>query len=234
MVKLRNPRERASAPRTVGRRFKSIAAVVATSMVAPAAFAGVATTVATTLTASPAAASPVRTFVVSGDADSRNFGAWTFFGSDYSQLRSIITSASNFGPTGTVKTASFSLGTPVSTVSDSSLAGIDVFVSGAVEGGYSGAEEAALQRFVNRGGMLLLNTNSAEYDTSRFYGFVPKDPQAIFDATVSAHEHHGAQVTNPANGGEPAGVTYTATPEQYEAAVQAAVKAFETTKTRRA
>jgi glyceraldehyde-3-phosphate dehydrogenase (NADP+) len=37
-------------------------------------------------------------------------------------------------------------------------------------------------------------------------------------------------VENPAKPGEPAGATYTATPEQYEEAVQAAVRAFEVTR----
>jgi acyl-CoA reductase-like NAD-dependent aldehyde dehydrogenase len=38
-------------------------------------------------------------------------------------------------------------------------------------------------------------------------------------------------IDNPARPGEPAGATYLATPEQYEAAVQAAVRAFEVTRT---
>ncbi len=38
-------------------------------------------------------------------------------------------------------------------------------------------------------------------------------------------------IDNPARPGEPAGATYQATPEQYEAAVQAAVRAFEVTRT---
>ena len=39
------------------------------------------------------------------------------------------------------------------------------------------------------------------------------------------------RVDNPADGANPVGATYTATPEQYEEAVAAAVKAFETTRT---
>lgn len=196
MVKLRT-RDRTTGAGRGGRKFRSLAALLTTSLLAPAAVAGVATTVGTTITAAPAAAAPTRTFVVSGDAATRNGGAWVFWGPDYSQLRSIITSASNFGPTGTVKSASFSLGPQIDApITDAKLAGIDVFVSGAITPGYSSDEQAALQRFVNRGGFLLLNTNSAEFDTSSFYGFSVQDPQAIFEPGL----HPGISITNPANG----------------------------------
>ena len=36
-------------------------------------------------------------------------------------------------------------------------------------------------RFVNRGGMLILNVNSAEWDTTRAYDFGLKDPQGVFE-----------------------------------------------------
>lgn len=188
MVKLRT-RERTTRATRGSRKLRSLAAVLTSSLLAPAAVAGVATTVGTTITAAPAAALPVRTFVVAGDANARvgaGSGQWGFHSDDNSQLRTIITSAANFGPTGTVKTASFSIGTPVTQpITDAKLQGVDVYVSGAIEGGYSSDEEAALVRFVNRGGFLILNSNSAEWDTTRFYQFALKDPQAIFEP--SAH-----------------------------------------------
>ena len=184
MLNLRTPRERTLRVRRFGRSARSIAAVITTSLIAPAALVSVATTVGTTIAAAPAGALAVRTFVVSGDDPSRTgagSGAWGFHGVDYSQLRSIITSSANFGPAGIVKTASFSIGTPVLSASDASLAGVDVFFSGAIQSGYTADEDQALIRFVNRGGMLILNANSQEWNTAGAYGFTAKDPQAIYE-----------------------------------------------------
>jgi acyl-CoA reductase-like NAD-dependent aldehyde dehydrogenase len=56
-------------------------------------------------------------------------------------------------------------------------------------------------------------------------------PHPIFLAGRWVDSPEVLEVTNPARPGEPAGATYHATPEQYEEAVQAAVKAFEVTRT---
>ena len=56
-------------------------------------------------------------------------------------------------------------------------------------------------------------------------------PHPIFLAGRWVDSPEVLEVTNPARPDEPAGATYHATPEQYEEAVQAAVKAFEITRT---
>src|SRR5687768_1418773 len=56
-------------------------------------------------------------------------------------------------------------------------------------------------------------------------------PHPIFLAGRWVTSPDVLEVANPANAEVPAGATYTATPEQYEEAVQAAVRAFETTRT---
>ena len=79
MLNLRTPRERTLRVRRFGRSARSIAAVITTSLIAPAALVSVATTVGTTIAAAPAGALAVRTFVVSGDDPSRTgagSGAW--------------------------------------------------------------------------------------------------------------------------------------------------------------
>ena len=189
--------------RRFGRSLRSVAAIITTALVAPAAIASVAVTAATvgaTLSAAPASAQAVRTFVVSGDDPTRTgagSGAWGFYGHDYSQLRAMITDAANFGPTGVVKTASFQIGPQITSPSDASLAGVDVFFSGAIQSGYTAPEEAALQRFVARGGMLIVNTNSFEWDTTHEFGFVTKFPQAVFEPSDAANAHPGIQLTGP-------------------------------------
>jgi acyl-CoA reductase-like NAD-dependent aldehyde dehydrogenase len=55
-------------------------------------------------------------------------------------------------------------------------------------------------------------------------------PHPIFLAGRWAESPDVLEVSNPADGGQPAGATYNATPEQYEEAVSAAVRAFETTR----
>ncbi|CAN5565105.1 aldehyde dehydrogenase family protein [soil metagenome] len=55
-------------------------------------------------------------------------------------------------------------------------------------------------------------------------------PRPIFVAGRWAESPDTLEVTNPARPDEPAGATYNATPDQYEAAVQAAVAAFDTTR----
>jgi acyl-CoA reductase-like NAD-dependent aldehyde dehydrogenase len=55
-------------------------------------------------------------------------------------------------------------------------------------------------------------------------------PHPIFLAGHWVNSPDPLEVTNPANASQPAGATYHATPEQYEEAVEAAVKAFETTR----
>src|SRR5664280_2660670 len=56
-------------------------------------------------------------------------------------------------------------------------------------------------------------------------------PHKIFLAGRWVDSPDVLRVTNPARPDEPAGLTYQATPEQYEEAVQAAVAAFEVTRT---
>ena len=55
-------------------------------------------------------------------------------------------------------------------------------------------------------------------------------PHKIFLAWRWVDSPNILRVENPARPGEPAGLTYQATPEQYEEAVQAAVAAFEVTR----
>jgi glyceraldehyde-3-phosphate dehydrogenase (NADP+) len=55
-------------------------------------------------------------------------------------------------------------------------------------------------------------------------------PHPIFLAGRWVDSPDALEVTNPARPTEPAGATYNATPEQYDQAVEAAVKAFETTR----
>jgi acyl-CoA reductase-like NAD-dependent aldehyde dehydrogenase len=55
-------------------------------------------------------------------------------------------------------------------------------------------------------------------------------PHPIFLAGRWVDSPDVLEVSNPANGEQPAGATYNATPEQYEQATEAAVKAFEVTR----
>jgi len=55
-------------------------------------------------------------------------------------------------------------------------------------------------------------------------------PHPIYLAGRWVESPHVLAVENPARPGEPAGATYLATPEQYEEAVQAAQRAFESTR----
>jgi glyceraldehyde-3-phosphate dehydrogenase (NADP+) len=55
-------------------------------------------------------------------------------------------------------------------------------------------------------------------------------PHPIFLAGRWVDSPESLEVTNPARPTEPAGATYNATPEQYDEAVEAAIKAFETTR----
>jgi acyl-CoA reductase-like NAD-dependent aldehyde dehydrogenase len=55
-------------------------------------------------------------------------------------------------------------------------------------------------------------------------------PHPIFLAGRWVDSPDSLEVTNPARPDEPAGATYNATPEQYDEAVEAAIKAFETTR----
>jgi hypothetical protein len=112
----------------------------------------------------PAGAAPV-TLTITGDHTDRNppAGAWTWEGGQFSELQTLIT-------TGTFGDATFTLGTPVATVTDAALANVDVYFSSAVAGGYTTDEEQALLRFVQRGGVLIANTNSHDFDVTDFLG----------------------------------------------------------------
>jgi hypothetical protein len=182
--------------------------MVTTSLIAPAAIASVATTAVTTIQAAPAAAAAPRVYVVAGDAPSRTgagTGAWGFHGcptgapggcaDDYSELRSLIVNPAFFGPNGTVN-ATFSIGQPITEISEASLAGVDVYFSAAVQGSdgsvpgqsYTSGERAALRAFVNRGGVLIINQNSPDWNTGQVIGEADSDsvaqqgPPAIFES----------------------------------------------------
>src|SRR6476646_176564 len=58
----------------------------------------------------------------------------------------------------------------------------------------------------------------------------PTKPHPIYLAGRWVESDDLLEVTNPAKPGELAGVTYNASDEQYEEAVEAAVKAFEVTR----
>src|SRR3954451_8916225 len=58
----------------------------------------------------------------------------------------------------------------------------------------------------------------------------PTKPNQIYLAGRWVESDDVLEVTNPAKRGELAGATYNATDEQYEEAVQAAVRAFEVTR----
>jgi acyl-CoA reductase-like NAD-dependent aldehyde dehydrogenase len=58
----------------------------------------------------------------------------------------------------------------------------------------------------------------------------PAKPQPIFLAGRWVDSPDVLEIANPARADEPAGVTYNATAEQYEEAVEAAVRAFEVTR----
>lgn len=196
MLRIRTRGGAPSGSRRRGRSVRSVAALVTTSLLAPAAVATVATTAVTTLQAAPAAARP-RVYTVAGDATDRTgngSGAWGFHGVDYSELRSLITNAANFGPSGTV-TARFVIGDPIATISDETLAGVDVYFSGAVAGAngsgqsYNASERAALLRFVQRGGVLIINQNSMAWDTGQVLreagsgNLQQQNPPAFFSPT---------------------------------------------------
>ncbi len=189
MLRLRNP-DQLTCARRFGRSTRSIAALLTTSLLVPAAIATVVTTVATTYTASPAAAAAPRVYVVSGDDPTRTgagSGAWGFHGDDYSQLRGIITNPAFFGPNGTVN-AQFKIGAPVDVISDASLTGVDVFFSGAIQGAsgssqsYNAAEQLALRDFVKRGGVVIINQNSPSWATGEAFGVTEQSPEAIFES----------------------------------------------------
>jgi hypothetical protein len=220
MLNLRSPRERTKRARRFGRSARSIAALITTSLIAPAAIAGVAgvATVATTIAASPASAAAPRVYVVAGDDPSRTgagSGAWGFHGADYQQLRDIITNPAFFGPNGTVN-AQFKIGSPISVITDQSLAGVDVYFSGAVQGvvgqAYSADEQAALKAFVLRGGVLILNPNSPTWNTAELFSVTEQSPEAIFEA---GSDHPGVadgfEAPN-AGGGSGAGIAVASTP----------------------
>jgi hypothetical protein len=195
------------------RSVRSVAALVTTSLVAPAAIASLTTTAVTTMQAAPAAAAAPRAFVVAGDGTvtgdcdgpggagvvtqqrtGLGGGAWGFHSDDYAELRSIITNATDFGPNGTVK-ATFTIGAPVDgEITDAKLANVDVYFSGAVAGSdnaacfYTPAERAALLRFVRRGGVLVINQNSPDWNTGQIVSeagggtVAQQGPPAIFEA----------------------------------------------------
>jgi hypothetical protein len=146
------------------RRLRSVAAVSAVALLAPL---GLVTAVG--VTATPAGAAPV-TLHVSGDTQGRNTlvpGLLTWEGGDFSELQTLIT-------TGDFGDATFVIDPPVaSPATPGALDGIDVYFSSAVSGGYTAPEAQALLDFVNDGGVLIANTNSAGFDVTNFLGADP-------------------------------------------------------------
>jgi len=146
------------------RRFsRSLRPLLAATMAPLLAAAGLATVL--TIAAAPAGSAPV-TLTVTGDAAARNTGApglLTWEGGDFSELQSLMT-APSFGD------ATFVVGTPVTTVTPAALAGVDVYFSSAVSGGYSVSEANALLDWIEAGGVLIANTNSLAFDVTNFLG----------------------------------------------------------------
>jgi hypothetical protein len=117
---------------------------------------------------SPAGAVPV-TIHVSGDAGARNTGQpglLTWEGGDFSELQTLMT-------TGDFGDATFVADPAISSPSAVSLADVDVYFSSAVTGGYTAGEAQALLDWVDAGGVLIANTNSAAFDVTNFLGADP-------------------------------------------------------------
>lgn len=163
------------APRARRRRTSAAAAVLVAALLASLALV--------TATPGVAGAAPV-TLQVSGDAASRNpqdpgpDGPWTYGGGYFADLQTLAESQT-FGE------ATFEFEDPVATVTDQALAGIDVYISSAVTGGYSAEEEQALLRFVQRGGVLLALSNDQGHDVTDFLG-ATLGPDASGAATATS------------------------------------------------
>jgi acyl-CoA reductase-like NAD-dependent aldehyde dehydrogenase len=71
---------------------------------------------------------------------------------------------------------------------------------------------------------------TAPFQESRMATIAGAKPHPIFLAGRWVESSDRLEVSNPARKDEPAGSTFNATPDQYEEAVQAAVRAFETTR----
>ena len=143
------------------RRFRRTRFVAVSALLAMV--ASLAALVAST---SSASAAPV-TVQVSGDAASRNLldpsgGAWTFGGTFFDDLKAEFNGD-------TIGETTFEFVAPIpGPITDAALADIEVFISSAVGGtpgnsGYTADEEAALRRFIQRGGVVIANTNSADF-----------------------------------------------------------------------
>jgi hypothetical protein len=126
------------------RRLRSVAVFVVASLAAPLGLVAV---------ASPAAAAPV-TIRVAGDPASVNGGVWVWGGTSYSQLRGLITST-DFGDAEFVDVGGLN---PTQLAAQN----IDVYFSGAVLNGYTGAEEQALLAFIQAGGVYIANAQHQE------------------------------------------------------------------------
>jgi hypothetical protein len=152
------------------RRLRVAGALVVASLAAPLGLATV---------ASPAGAAPV-TIRVAGDAATVNAGGWVWGGSDYSQLRGLITST-DFGD------ATFQdLGGLDPTAAN--LANVDVFFSGAVPSGYSGDREQAILNWIDDGGVFIANPQHPDlWNTADFLG-APVGPVAQWEEAVQPED----------------------------------------------
>ena len=136
-------------------------------------------------TVTPAAAAPTPNYVVAGDLQNGGVGAqWGLIdgiGNNtgfFSDLRTAITDTNVFGP-GKLVDATFTIrSTPVTTISDVALAGIDVYFSSART--IDATEAGALRRFVQNGHALILNSNAPGFlDDSGALGFTVS-PRVVF------------------------------------------------------
>lgn len=122
------------------------------------------------ITGSAEATPPTPTLVVAGYDAARTGGAWGLHETYFTNVRSYITTAADYGPSGIVN-ATYTIGTPISVASATSLSGVDVFVTGYVRtNSYTAAEKDALLDFVLDGGCLIGTTDSTSFNMADVFG----------------------------------------------------------------
>ena len=125
--------------------------------------------VAAVVLAAPASAAPP-TYVVAGDPGGATGDQWGLHEAYFSELRSIITDAANFGADGRVR-ATFTIGAPRTLpLTSGSLNGVDVYFLSARD--LQPGEPAVLTSFVAAGGAVVASANApAFFDTTAWAGF---------------------------------------------------------------
>jgi hypothetical protein len=132
-------------------RFRSVAALVATALVA--------WLLASVTLATPASAAPP-VYVVAGDDPTATGDNWGLHESYFSELRAIITNPANFGANGTVR-AQFSIAAPRTLpLTASRLQGIDVYFLSARD--LAPSESLVLRDFVAAGGAVIVSSNGPD------------------------------------------------------------------------